>query len=367
MSFYDVLRDYQGAAWHPEEAGETSVRRALSRSRLSPPDYLTLLSPAAEKHLEEMAQKAHRLTVQHFGRVMVLYTPLYLANYCDNACVYCGFNRTHDLARRKLTPVEVEEEARLIAATGLRHILILTGGSRRHSPVSYIADCARLLTRWFSSVCIEVYALTEEEYANLGGAGVDCLTMFQEVYDEEAYRPLHPSGPKSDYRFRLEAPERAARGGLRSVTVGALLGLTDWRREAFLAGLHAWYLQKTFPGLEVSLALPRIQPQLGGFQPPVAVSDRNLVQIITAFRLFMPRAGITISTRESPFFRDRLVKLGVTRMSAGSCTAVGGRTAEAESRPTGQFEIADERSVDEMKAMIYEQGYQPVCKDWQAL
>jgi len=362
MSFYDLLTQYRDA-FRPGEADTRAVERALSRDRLSFADYAALLSPAARGYLEEMAQKAHRLTVRHFGRVIGLYTPLYLSNYCDNACVYCGFNRTHTLARRRLTPAEVEEEGKLIAATGLRHVLILTGGSRALSPVSYIAGCARLLARYFSSVSVEVYALTEEEYAALAGAGVDGMTMFQEVYDEEAYAPLHPSGPKSDYRFRLEAPERAARAGLRSLTVGALLGLVPWRREAFLTGLHAWYLQETYPGVEIALAVPRIRPQLGGFTPPETVGDRDLVQIMLAFRLFMPRGGITVSTRETPFLRDHLVPLGVTRMSAGSCTAVGGRTAGDEA--TGQFEIADERTVAEVKAMLVDQGYQPVFKDWQ--
>ncbi|HUW64195.1 MAG TPA: 2-iminoacetate synthase ThiH [Spirochaetia bacterium] len=366
MSFYSVVSDYQGAGWPLGEPGTPEVSRALSSGRLSPADYWALLSPAASEHLETMAQRAHRLTVQHFGRVIFLYTPLYLANYCDNACVYCGFNRGHTLPRKKLTLAEVEEEAQLIAATGLQHILILTGGSRKNSPVSYIADCARLLTRYFSSISIEVYALTEEEYACLAAAGVDGMTMFQECYDEDSYAPLHPSGPKANYRFRLEAPERAAKAGFRSITAGALLGLTDWRREAFLTGLHAWYLQETYPGVDVSLALPRIRPQLGGFEPPNAVSDADLVQILTALRLFIPRAGLTISTRESANFRDNLLRLGVTRMSAGSCTAVGGRT-DSEGQAAAQFEIADERDVAQMKAMITAQGYQPVFKDWHPL
>lgn len=364
MSFYDVLANYQASPY--ARPGDSEVARALSTSWLNPAEYWTLLSPAADGYLEEMAQKAHRLSVQHFGRVIFLYTPLYLANYCDNGCVYCGFNRNHTLPRKKLSLAEVEEEARLIAATGLRHILILTGGSREHSPVSYIADCANVLTRYFSSVSIEVYALTQEEYSLLVASGVDGITMFQEVYDEAVYPSLHPCGPKANYRFRLEAPERAARAGFRSITVGALLGLTDWRREAHLAGLHASYLQETFPGVDVNLALPRIRPQLGGFTPAVTVSDRNLVQIITAFRLFMPRAGISISTRETPKLRDNLLRLGVTRMSAGSCTAVGGRT-NREEESVAQFEIADERDVAQVKAMITEQGYQPVFKDWQPL
>ncbi|HHW42461.1 2-iminoacetate synthase ThiH [Desulfofundulus thermobenzoicus] len=367
MSFYEVYRQYQDfdfAGFFSSVTGR-DVLRVLGKDRLKPLDYLTLLSPAAEPYLEEMAQKAHRLTVQHFGRTILLYTPLYLSNYCVNRCVYCGFHAGNELERRKLSPSEVEAEARVIAATGLKHILILTGESRKDSPVSYIKECVQVLKKYFTAICIEIYPLKEEEYAELIAAGVDGLTMYQEVYDEKVYARLHPPGPKRNYRFRLDAPERGCRAGMREVNVGALLGLNEWRREAFFTGLHADYLQNRFPEVEVSISPPRMRPQLGGFSPPVEVTDRNLVQYMVAFRLFMPRGGITISTRERAWLRDRLVKLGATRMSAGSCTAVGGRIAE--SPVTGQFEISDERDVAAMARMLYEQGYQPVYKNWQYL
>jgi 2-iminoacetate synthase len=336
----------------------------MARSRLSERDYLVLLSPRAEGHLEEMAQRAHRLTVRHFGRVIQLYTPLYLSNHCVNSCLYCGFRVHNRLERKKLTPAQVENEARAIAATGLKHILILTGESRIETPVSYIMECVEVLRKYFTSVSIEVYPLEEEEYAGLISAGVDGLTIYQEVYDEEVYSELHPAGPKKNYRFRLEAPERAGRAGIRTVNVGALLGLHHWRTEAFFSGLHACYLQNLFPEAEVSISPPRMRPHLGGFAPRAEVSDRNLVQYLLAFRLFMPRAGITISTRERAEMRDNLIRLGATKMSAGSCTSVGGRL---EPESTGQFEISDGRSVAEMARAIYSRGYQPVYKDWQAI
>jgi 2-iminoacetate synthase len=233
------------------------------------------------------------------------------------------------------------------------------------SPVGYIKDCVRTLKEYFSSISIEIYPLEEREYAELVNEGVDGLTIYQEVYDEGAYEKLHPAGPKRDYRFRLDAPERGARAGMRTVNIGALLGLADWRGEAFLAGLHAKYIQDKYPELEVGLSIPRLRPEASGFTAPFKVSDRNLVQMVTALRIFLPRVGISLSTRERPELRDRLVKLGVTRISAGSVTSVGGRAAPAsEKGDPRQFDISDRRGVDEIRAMLLEKGYQPVLKDW---
>lgn len=366
MSFYEeMIRygtfDFDG--FFNKVAG-SDIERIIAKNRLTERDYLALLSPAAENYLEEMARKAQRLTVQHFGRVILLYTPLYLSNYCVNHCVYCGFQVNNSLERKKLAPAEVKKEAEIIAASGLKHILILTGESRKYSPVSYIKECVTILNKYFTSISIEIYPLQEDEYAELISAGVDGLTIYQEVYNEGIYSHMHPAGPKRDYRFRLEAPERACRAGIRTVNVGTLLGLNHWQTEAFFTGLHADYLQNKFPEIELSISPPRIRPHLGGFQPRVEVSDRNLVQYMLAFRLFMPRGGITISTRERSFLRDHLIKLGATKMSAGSCTVVGGRS---EYYPTGQFEISDGRSVSEIAGMLYSQGYQPLYKDWQIL
>lgn len=364
MSFYEELSKYYGFNFNSffDNLTDEDIKKIITKNRLSALDYLALLSPRAEFFLEEMAGRAQRLTVQHFGRVIFLYTPIYLANYCVNQCVYCSFRARNKLERKKLTLPEVEHEAEAIAATGLKHILVLTGESRRHSPVSYIRQCAEVLKKRFTSISIEIYALEEAEYADLILAGVDGMTIYQEVYNEENYARLHPAGPKSNYRFRLDAPERACRAGMRTINVGALLGLGRWRTEAFFTGLHADYLQNRYPDVEVSISPPRIRPHLGGFQPEFEVGDKNLVQYMLAYRLFMPRGGITISTRERAELRNRLVKLGATKMSAGSCTAVGGRS---NSESTAQFEISDERDVAEMAKMLYAQGYQPVYKDWQ--
>ncbi|MBM2825289.1 MAG: thiazole biosynthesis protein ThiH [Dehalococcoidales bacterium] len=367
MTFYDEiikLKDTDYSAVF-ERVTPAQIAKILAKTELQPQDFLALLSPQAESVLEEMAQAAHRLTLQHFGRTIILYTPLYLANYCVNHCVYCGFNAANNIQRRKLTLAEVALEAKAIAATGLQHLLILTGESREHSPVSYIKECVTILRRYFSSLAIEIYPLSTEEYAELIAAGVDGLTIYQEVYDEKTYRRVHPSGPKRDYRFRLETPERAGQAGIRTINIGALLGLGEWRSEAFLAGMHLAYLQQQFPEIEVSISFPRMRPQFGNYQPEFPVSDRCLVQSIMALRLFLPRAGITISTRESAALRDNLIRLGVTKMSAGSSTTIGGHTDAKDS--LGQFEISDKRSVDEVRQSIANLGYKPVLKDWHDL
>ncbi len=367
MGFCDKIEQYRDFSCEAFFArlDDAAIRRVLDKDRLTALDYLALLSPRAEDHLEAMAQKAHRLTVQHFGRTMLLFTPMYIANYCENRCVYCGFQVGNILPRKKLSLGELAVEAELVAATGLKHVLILTGESRSQSPVSYIRDCVAVLKKYFASICIEIYPLTRSEYGALIAAGVDGLTIYQETYDRGIYLTLHPAGPKRDYLFRLDAPERGCAAGMRTVNVGALLGLAEWRREAFFTGLHAAYLQQRYPEVEISISPPRMRPHLGdGYQPAAVVDDRNLVQYITAFRLFMPRSGVTLSTRENAALRDNLVRLGVTKMSGGVCTSVGGHSHAGE---TGQFEIADRRSVVEMAGMLSAAGYQPVYKDWQVL
>ncbi len=349
-----------------ERCSAAQVDRALAKSNLQAQDFLALLSPQAAFSMEDLAQAAHRVTLQNFGRAILLYTPLYLANYCVNHCVYCAFNASHKIARRKLSLDEVASEAQAVAGTELKHVLILTGESRTHTPVSYIKDCVAILKRYFHSISIEIYPLFTEEYAELVDAGVDGLTIYQEVYDQNIYSRLHPQGPKRDYRFRLEAPERAGQAGMRTINVGPLLGLADWRSEVFLAGVHAQYLQRKFPEIEVSISCPRMRPYYGGHQPEFPVSDRELVQSILALRLFLPRAGITLSTRESQQLRDNLLKLGVTKMSAGSSTIVGGHIGY-RAEGIGQFEISDHRSVAEVREAISALGYKPILKDWHDL
>jgi 2-iminoacetate synthase len=241
--------------------------------------------------------------------------------------------------------------------------LILTGESRKESPVDYIEDCVEVLKKYFISISIEVYPLTEEEYCRLINSGVDGLVIYQEVYDKALYAKLHLSGPKKDYRYRLDAPERGAKSGMRNISLGVLLGLGEWRKEIFSLFLHAKYLQERFPEVDIGIAVPRLQPQFGGFNPLNPVSDQNIAQIISVFRILFPRAAITLSTRENPSFREDLIPLGVSRISAGSSTVVGGRTL-GEIDKASQFQIQDHRNVDQIKEMLKEKGYQPVFKDW---
>ncbi len=364
MSYYDTYspyKDFDFSAFF-QDVSEDDVRTAIERDRLTERDFLTLLSPAADASLEALARKSQDLTIKNFGKVIFLFTPLYLSDYCDNQCAYCGFNVKNVFPRKKLTAEELEREAAEIAKTEMRHILILTGESREHPPPAYIKDCLKVLKKYFSSISLEIYPLDLDEYRELVNASVDGLTIYQEVYNEQVYDEIHLAGPKRNYPYRLAAPERGCQAGMRTVTIGPLLGLDDWRREVFFAGLHARYLQDKYWDVDIGLSFPRFRPHLGSFQPKAVVSDRNFVQIILASRLFLPRAGITVSTRERAELRDNILPLGVTKMSAWSSTAVGGRTQEKEG--TGQFEISDCRDTREMKEMLLGRGYQPIFKDW---
>ncbi len=367
MSFHEIYSRY--ADFDINKAfgvlSNIDIDRVIDSGEGIVKDLIALLSPAAEGSLEAMAERSRELTLKYFGRTIQLYTPMYLSNYCENKCLYCGFNADNKIERRSMSLEEVEKEAQFISGTGLRHILILTGESRSMSPVSYIKESVKILKRYFSSISIEVYPLSESEYSELISEGVDGLTIYQEVYDKQIYNAMHPLGPKSDYIFRLDAPERGARAGMRNVNIGALLGLSDWRREAFFLGFHAKYLQDKFPDVDIGVSVPRIRPQVSGFRASCAVSDENIVQIILALRIFLPRLGITVSTRESAELRENLIPLGITRMSAGSTTRVGGHTIEkTDGENDIQFEISDRRSVDEIKACLEKKGYQAVFKDW---
>lgn len=366
MSFIEVLNTYSNFDFEGfwPSVTDDHVRGCLARDRLSPMDLLILLSPRAADHLEAMAQKARQLTIQHFGRTIQLYIPLYISNFCNSECIYCGFNRRHDIRRSKLTLEEIDTEARKIVSTGMRHVLVLTGEAPKMTPLDYLTSAVEILKSYFASISIEIYPMETAEYAQLQRAGVDGVTVYQEVYDRRVYEQVHLAGRKTDYLYRLEAPARGAQAGFRWVNVGALLGLADPRKEAFFTGLHAHYLTNRYLETEISISMPRINPAEGGFQPPFPVDDRTFVQFLTAFRLFLPRAGIPISTRERADFRDRLMHLGATRLSAGSRTDVGGYT-HTDQANCKQFEISDERSVPEMVMAIKAGGLQPVYKDWE--
>lgn len=367
VSFYDEYEKLKELPFEQyfQRFSNIDVSRVLQKDRLSPEDLLVLLSPAAETSLENIAQKAHQLTVQHFGKTILLFKPIYLADHCVNLCTYCSFSVTNQFERKKLSMEEIEVEAKILADLGLKHILVLTGESKTHTPVAYLVAAVKVLKKYFSSVAIEINPLETAEYKQLVEAGVDGLTVYQEVYNKDIYQSVHVKGPKRDHRFRLDTAERGCQAGIRQINIGALLGLDDWRKEAFFTAMHAKYLQSKYLDAEISLSLPRIRPHLGNFQPKSIVEDRHLVQAITAFRLFLPRAGITLSTRERQEFRDNLIYLGVTKMSAGASTEVGGYSNGEQG--TAQFEISDDRSLAEVQQMLREKGYQPVLKDWEML
>ncbi|PIE57561.1 MAG: 2-iminoacetate synthase ThiH [Desulfobulbus propionicus] len=365
MTFYQTLdlhRDFDFVAFF-NAVTDKQVVQCIHKEHLTARDYLILLSPRAANHLEEMAQMAQKKTIQFFGRTIQLFAPLYISNHCTNKCIYCGFNSANTIDRRRLTIQEIEREAKSISATGIQHILVLTGESRQATPMTYLLEAVACLKRYFASVSIEIFPMDFEEYSQLQQAGVDGLTLFQETYDQVTYDRVHLAGKKKDYRYRLDAPERGARAGFRTVNIGALLGLGEKRREFFFTGLHAKYLDDTYLDTEVAVSLPRFNPAECDFQPDYPVDDKTFVQFLLAFRLFMPRTGITISTRENALMRDHLMHLGATRFSAGVSTSVGGY-AHPDKSSTPQFEITDDRSVEEMVQAISAHGYQPVYKDW---
>lgn len=366
MDFYEYMEPYRSFDFKGflQNARAQDVRRALAKQTLAPLDFLTLLSPAAVPFLEQMAQRAKEETIRQFGRVIFMFAPLYLANFCVNRCAYCGFNAGNHIRRAALTLEQVEKEAAAISASGMRDLLFLTGESRKVSPPAYMKDCVDVLRRYFTNIGMEVYPLEEDEYAMLAEAGVDGFTMFQECYNETRYAQVHLGGPKTNFRYRLDAPERACRAGLRTVNLGALLGLHELASEAFFTGLHVYYLQHKYDACDFAVSLPRLCAHIGVFEPWCEVSDRDIVQIMTATRIFLPRAGITVSTREAADFRTNLIGLGVTKMSAGSSTEVGGY---AEHETDDQFDVTDKRSVEEVTASIRQKGWLPVFKDWQTL
>ncbi|MDR1695707.1 MAG: 2-iminoacetate synthase ThiH [Endomicrobium sp.] len=363
MSFYDAKKKYDGFDFNKFSADitGTDIETILAKETLSETDFLALLSPEAKKHIENIARKANLTAAQHFGKSILLYAPLYVSNFCTNNCAYCGFSTNNNIKRKVLTFEEIEKNCKVVAGYGIRHILLLTGESNTKTPIEYLKKCVEILRNYFESVDIEVYPLDENGYKLLGDCGADGLTVYQETYDEEIYKSLHTNGAKADYAYRLETCERAGRAGYRNLNVGALLGLNDFVSEIFFAGLHAEYLQDTFPSAEIGMSFPRIRPAAGGFRPKTIITDSDIVQAMCAVRLFINRINLTVSTRESRSLRNNLIPLGITKMSAASSTAVGGYAGKGSE---GQFKINDTASVEEVKRMIYEKGYQPVLKDW---
>ena len=343
---------------------ETDVKRALAAEYLSVEDFAALLSPAAEPFLEQMAAKATIETRKHFGNSVYLFTPLYIANYCENYCVYCGFNCHNKIRRARLDKDGIRREMEAIAKTGMEEILILTGESRKMSDVEYIGEACSIAHEYFKNVGIEVYPMNTDEYKYLHEHGADYVTVFQETYNSDKYETLHLAGHKRIFPYRLNAQERAIRGGMRGVAFAALLGLDDFRKDAFAAGVHAYLIQRKYPHAEISFSCPRLRPIINNDKiNPKDVHERQLLQVMTAFRIFMPFAGLTISTRERAGFRDNVVGMCATKISAGVSTGIGSHTEE-ESLGDNQFEISDDRTLEQVCDAIRSRGLQPVMNDY---
>ena len=347
------------------------VLAALEHETCSIEDFKALLSPAAEPFLERMAQRARIETGKHFGNTVYLFTPLYIANYCENYCVYCGFNCYNDIRRMKLNREQIDKEMKVIADSGMEEILILTGESRSKSNIEYIGEACKLARNYFRMVGLEIYPVNTEEYRYLHECGADYVTVFQETYDTDKYETLHLLGHKRVWPYRFDAQERALRGGMRGVAFSALLGLSDFRKDALASALHVYYLQRKYPHAEMSLSCPRLRPIINNDKiNPLDVHETQLCQVLCAYRIFLPFVGITVSSRESESFRNGIVKIAATKISAGVSTGIG----DHESKYTGkesdnaegdeQFEISDDRSFDKMYQDMSEEGLQPVLNDY---
>ncbi|MBN1945536.1 MAG: 2-iminoacetate synthase ThiH [Bradymonadales bacterium] len=362
MSFVEQIPDKETVLERWRRATPETVQRVLRKASACPDDLPVLLSAAADRFLEEMAIKARRRTAMKFGKTIQLYIPLYISNECTNGCVYCGFSNRNRFARKSCTPEELEAQFILIRSMEMRHILLLTGEAPNKVPVSYLAECVELAKRYFPSVSIEVYPMTEAEYRQVVQAGAEGLALYQETYDRRVYEEVHPSGPKRDFLRRLEAVEQGARAGFRKIGLGALLGLNHYAFEMTAVATHLAYLRKRYPEVFYTLSFPRLRQAVGGYQPPHPVSDRDLVKMILASRLVYDDVGLVLSTREPARLRDNLIGLGITQLSAGSRTNPAGYL-EPE-REVGQFEIEDHRRSQEVVRVILQRGHDPVFKDW---
>lgn len=341
------------------------VQTALSHDHITPEDFRALLSPAALPFLEQIAQKAQKTTKRFFGNSIYMFTPIYIANYCENYCIYCGFNCHNKIKRAKLNYDEIDKEMQEIAKSGLQEILILTGESRKQSSIEYIGEACKIAKKYFRVIGLEIYPLNTDEYAYLQKCGADYVTVFQETYNSDKYETLHLAGHKRIFPYRFYAQERAIRGGMRGVGFAALLGLDDFRKDALATGMHAYYLQQKYPHAEIAFSCPRLRPIINNDKiNPKDVHEAQLLQVVCAYRLFMPSASITISTRECARVRDNLVNIATTKISAGVSTAIGEYSQESEDKGDAQFEIADTRSVDEVYHDLIHNGLQPVMADY---
>lgn len=344
---------------------EADVRRALAHDNRTPEDFAALLSPAALPLLEELAQCARIETRKHFGNGVNMFTPVYIANYCENFCIYCGFNCHNKINRAQLGEEEIEKEMKAVAESGLEEVLILTGESRAKSSVEYIGKACEIARKYFNVIGLEIYPVNSDEYAYLHKCGADYVTVFQETYNAEKYETLHLAGHKRIFPYRLNAQERALRGGMRGVGFAALLGLDDFRKDAFATGMHACLLQRKYPHAEIAFSCPRLRPIINNEKiNPMDVHEPQLLQVVTAYRLFMPFSSITVSTRECARVRNNLVNIAATKISAGVSTGIGEHVEDIEEKGDDQFEISDGRSVEEVYQDLLDLDLQPVMKDY---
>lgn len=363
-TFYNEIQKYSWDEIGNDISNKTSkdVENALSKEHINIEDFKALISPAGKGYLEQMAQRSKILTEQRFGKTMQLFLPLYLSNYCSNVCIYCGFNCKNNIQRKKLSIEEVKEECEAIKKLGYKHILLVAGEAKIHAGVEYYEEVINYLQDKFSQIALEVQPLDTEEYARLQKVGLNYVCVYQETYNEKTYPKYHLKGRKSDYRYRLETGDRIGQANIHKMGLGCLLGLEDWRTDSVFTALHLKYLEKTYWKTKFSISLPRLRPSESGFQPNSIINDKELLQLICAYRIFDPEVDISISTRESQEYRDNILKLGPTSYSAGSCTEPGGYAHP--NHELEQFAINDSRSPEEVVEMIKNQGYEVVWKDW---
>lgn len=351
-------------AYDPDKYTENDVLQALEHDTKTIEDFKALLSPAALPFLEKIAQQAQAETRKHFGNSINMFTPLYISNYCENYCIYCGFNCHNKIHRAKLNYEEIEKEMQAIAKTGLQEVLLLTGESKKMSNVEYIGEACRIARKYFKVVGLEVYPMNSDEYRYVQKCGADYVTVFQETYNSDKYETLHLAGHKRVFPYRLETQERALMGGMRGVGFAALLGLSDFRKDAFATGIHAYLIQRKYPHAEIAFSCPRLRPIINNDKiNPKDVHEPQLLQVICAYRLFMPFASITISTRECQRFRDNIVQIAATKISAGVDVGIGGHS-DGEKKGDEQFEISDGRNVKEVYDALCKNGMQPVMSDY---
>jgi 2-iminoacetate synthase len=338
------------------------VAYALAKSKRNLDDFLTLIAPAAQPYLEQMAQMAHELTKKRFGKTIQMYAPLYLSNECQNICTYCGFSLDNKIKRKTLTEIEINLEIEALKKAGFDHVLLVTGEANYTVNIHYFLKAIGQIKKNFSTISVEVQPLSTEEYGQLHDAGVYSVLVYQETYHQEVYKKYHTKGKKSNFDFRLETPDRVGIAGVHKIGLGVLLGLEDWRTDSFFNALHLDYLQKAYWQTKYAVSFPRLRPAEGVIEPNFSMTDKDLTQLICAYRLWNEDLEISMSTRENENFRNHIIPLGITSMSAGSKTNPGGYAVDPQSLE--QFEISDERSASEIATMISDKGYEPVWKDW---